>query len=462
MVLKVINPYNQRLIGELPFDQGETIEKKIAGAQTAYKYWRSLPLEERTQRVKQGLKYFETHGEEIARDITLQMGKPVTQSRAEVKTFFHRAKVMLSIAKKTLAPEIVRAKPGFHLRIEHAPLGIVYDIAPWNYPLLTTVNIVVPALLSGNTVLLKPSPLTPLIGQHFENAFGKLDPPHLIRSLIVTNAQASRLIDDRRINYIAFTGSVATGRSVYRQAAKRLIDVGLELGGKDPAYVAEDADFDFAVENIIDGACYNAGQSCCAVERVYVHRALYHDFLDRAQSLLSQYRLGDPLDEKTTMGPLARREALPFLEDQTKEAVRRGAKLLLGGKRLNERGNFFPPTLLSNVSNDTKIMQEESFGPLVPVMPVANDEEALIRMNDSRYGLTASIWTRDRERAEQFARGLDAGTVFQNRCDYLDPALPWTGSRDSGIGSTLSRYGFYHLTKRKAIHFRAVHKELQK
>lgn len=455
MYLKIVNPYNQDVLVELPFDRGKALEAKIAGARKAYERWRRLPLEERARRVEQGLKYFRNHAEQIARDITLQMGKPLVQARGEVKTFFHRAEYMLSIAKETLAPEVLPGKPGFQLRIEHAPLGVIYNIAPWNYPLLTAVNVIVPALLAGNTVLLKHSPLTPLIGRHFEAAFGELDPPSLVTSLILSNAQASQLIGDPRINYVAFTGSVATGTKVYQQAAKRLIDVGLELGGKDPAYVAADADLDFAVENIVDGACYNAGQSCCAVERVYVHRALYREFLDRAKSVLEKYRLGDPLDEKTTMGPLARRQALPFLEGQVKETVRRGGRLVLGGKGVKGmKGNFFEPTLLADVPNQAKAMQEESFGPLVPVLSVKDDGEALAGMNDSRYGLTASIWTRDRMRAELFAREMEAGTVFQNRCDYLDPCLPWTGARESGIGSTLSRYGFYHLTRRKGIHFR--------
>jgi len=453
--LKVINPYTQKVLIELPFDRGKVLEAKISGARAAYERWHRLPLEERSRRVEQGLKYFREEAEQIARDITLQIGKPLAQARNEVKGFFHRAEYMLSIAKESLAPEILPAKPDFHLRIEHAPLGVVYNIAPWNYPLLTAVNVVVPALLAGNTVLLKHSPLTPLIGRHFEKAFGALDPPNLVTNLILTNEQASRLIGDPRINYVAFTGSVATGTKVYQQAAKRLLDVGLELGGKDPAYVAEDADLDFAVENIVDGACYNAGQSCCAVERVYVHETLYQDFVDRAKSALEQYRLGDPLDDKTTMGPLARHEALPFLEGQVKEACRRGARLLLGGQRLKKtKGNFFAPTLLADVPNEAAVMQEESFGPIVPVRAVADDDEALAMMNESRYGLTASIWTRDRERAERFAREMEVGTLFQNRCDYLDPALPWTGAKESGIGATLSRYGFYHLTRRKAIHFR--------
>ncbi|HET8759858.1 MAG TPA: aldehyde dehydrogenase family protein [Nitrospiria bacterium] len=455
MSVTVRNPYDQRVVARLPLDQGKTLERKIENAAAAYTVWRRVPLDERIQRVNQGLAYFQDHAEEIAREITLQMGKPIAEARGEVKTFFARAEYMLSIAKDTLAPEIVPGKPGFHLRIEQAPLGVVYNIAPWNYPLLTAVNVVVPALLAGNAVLLKHSPLTPLVGQHFERAFAHGNPPNLVTKLILTNAQASRLLLDPRINYVAFTGSVATGTAVYRRAAGRLLDVGLELGGKDPAYVAEDADLDFAVANIVDGACYNAGQSCCAVERVYVHRALYRAFLDRAHAVLSKYRLGDPLDEQTTMGPLARCVALPFLEAQVREAVRRGAKLLLGGKRVTgTRGNFFAPTLLADVPNRAKVMQDESFGPIVPVAPVADDHEALARMNDSQFGLTASIWTRDRERVERMACDLEVGTVFQNRCDFLEPSLPWTGARDSGIGSTLSRYGFYHLTRRKAMHFR--------
>lgn len=455
MPVTVRNPFDQRVVATLPLDQGPSLERQLENARAASARWHRLPFDERVQRVTHGLAYFHDRAEEIAREITLQMGKPLAQARGEVTTFFARAEYMVSIAKDTLAPETLPAKPGFHLRIEHAPLGVVYNIAPWNYPLLTAVNVVVPALLAGNTVLLKHSPLTPLVGRHFERAFAKGDPPHLVTNLIVTNAQASRLIDDPRINYVAFTGSVATGTAVYRRAAARLLDVGLELGGKDPAYVAEDADLEFAVANIVDGACYNAGQSCCAVERVYVHRARYREFLDRAHALLTQYRLGDPLDEQTTMGPLARRDALPFLEGQVRDAVRRKARLLLGGTRLADtRGNFFAPTLLADVPNHATVMQEESFGPIVPVAPVADDDDALTRMNDSRFGLTASVWTRDRERVERLARDLDVGTVFQNRCDYLDPSLPWTGARNSGIGTTLSRYGFYHLTRRKAIHLR--------
>ncbi|HXN06448.1 MAG TPA: aldehyde dehydrogenase family protein, partial [Nitrospiria bacterium] len=377
------------------------------------------------------------------------------QAKNEINTFFDRAEYMLSIAKQTLSPDILPEKEGFLRRIEHVPLGVVLNIVAWNYPLLIPVNVVVPALLSGNSVLLKHSAKTPLCGVHFENAFGHLDVPGLVKNLIISHQETANLIADERIAYVAFTGSVPGGQKVYQQVSKRFINAGLELGGKDPAYLAEDADIEFSVENIVDGACYNAGQSCCAVERVYVHEKHYDQFLSKAKKLLEAYRQGDPLDDATAMGPLVSPGAIKVLERQVKDGIKKGGRLLLGGKKMaGSKGNFFLPTLIADLPNHAEIMQEESFGPVVPVMRVKDDDEALACMNDTRFGLTASIWTKSQERAERFARALEAGTIYQNRCDYLDPALPWTGMRESGFGSTLSRYGFYHLTKRKSIHFR--------
>jgi len=455
MNLQVINPYNQELVYEMRHDDGALLEQKVDRACQAFEKWRQASLEARAQHVRQGINRLRAAAKEIAREVSLQMGKPILQAEKEVETCCERADYMLSIAGKTLAPEILPARPGFHLRIEHVPLGVVLDLAAWNYPLLIPVNVVVPALLAGNTVLLKHSAKTPRCGTHFETAFGSSEIPGLVTNLVLGHETAGCLLADSRIDHVAFTGSVEGGHEIYRQAAQRFIDVGLELGGKDPAYVAEDADLVFAVENIVDGACYNAGQSCCAVERVYVHRKLYDEFLDRARAILGQYRMGDPLDSNTTLGPLASRSALDLLERQVNNAVLHGARLLLGGKRVSEtRGNFFPPTLLADVPNETEVMQEESFGPIVPVLAVQSDEEALTRMQDTRFGLTASVWTSDSERAERFAFEVDAGTIYQNRCDYLDPALPWTGVGDSGKGTTLSHYGFYPLTRRKSIHFR--------
>ncbi|MEW5978974.1 MAG: aldehyde dehydrogenase family protein [Acidobacteriota bacterium] len=453
--LKVINPYNQQIAGELAYDDPAGLEAKVAAAVLAFHKWRQAPLEDRKRHVQGAIDRFREDANEIAREITCQMGKPIAQAEREVETCCQRAEYMLSIVSSTLAPEILPSDQHFHLRIEHAPLGVVLDLAAWNYPLLIPVNVIVPALLAGNSVLLKHSAKTPVCGRRFHRAFQHPELPGLISDLILQHDTVAQLIADPRIAYVAFTGSVQGGHAVYRQTSHRFVEAGLELGGKDPAYVAEDADLAFAVENVIDGACYNAGQSCCAVERVYVHHRLYDEFLGRAHEVLKRYRMGDPLEPATTLGPLASRSALDLLEGQVQDAMSRGARLLLGGRRLPEtKGNFFPPTLLADVPNDTEIMQEESFGPVVPVQAVRNDQEALARMNDTRYGLTASVWTQDRHKAEWFAQRLEAGTIFQNRCDYLEPSLPWTGVRDSGKGSTLSKYGFYHLTRRKAVHFR--------
>ncbi|HEV8111891.1 MAG TPA: aldehyde dehydrogenase family protein [Planctomycetota bacterium] len=454
-VLRVVNPFTGDATFDVPFDSPAEVDRKLDRARSAQRRWQALPLDRRTQQVASALEYFRTNGSQVARDITVQMGKPIQQSRREVDTLLGRADHMLVLAKYALAHEVLPSAPGITLRIEHRPHGVVLDIAAWNYPLLVPGNVVIPALLAGNAVILKHSPLTPSCGVHFERAFSSLSVPGLLQHLVLENERAEKLIEDPRIDYVSFTGSVATGRKVYAAAARRLIDAGLELGGKDPAYVAEDADVDFAAENIVDGACYNAGQSCCAVERVYVHEKVYEEFLERARSAMKAYRLGDPLDDRTTLGPLARREAIATLEKQIEDAVARGATVTFRGKRPPGKGQFFEPTILAGVPNDGLAMQEESFGPILPVAIVASDDEAIAKMNDSRYGLTASVWTRASARAESFAASLEAGTVYQNRCDVLDPALPWTGWKQSGIGSSLSRYGFHQLTKRKSIHFRA-------
>ena len=455
MQLTVCSPFDGQVVAELPFDRGETLDLKLERAASAHAQWRRSSLPDRIAVIDRALSYFRENREEIARDVTRQMGKPLEQSRGELATFFDRAEELRSIAPECLKAEVLPPRPGFHRRIEHAPLGVVFNISAWNYPLIISVNVVVPALLAGNSVLLKHSAKTPLIGVHFERAFRSAAPEGLLTNLILTHEETARVIGDPRVDHVAFTGSVEGGREVQRAAAGRFIDVGLELGGKDPAYVAEDADLDGAIENVVDGACYNAGQSCCAVERVYVHESRHDAFLKGAQKALESYVLGDPLSSETTMGPLISASALALVERQVEDAVSRGARLLTGGKRpLKMTGHFFAPTLLADVPDDAEVLRDETFGPIVAVQRVSGDDEALAKMNDTRFGLTASVWTRDRERAERFARDLEAGTVFQNRCDYLDPALPWTGWRDSGRGSTLSRYGFCHLTKRKSVHFR--------
>ncbi|ACY16524.1 aldehyde dehydrogenase family protein [Haliangium ochraceum] len=456
--LTLTSPYDQRVIATLTPDTDEELRGKLERAHQATQAWRKVPLEQRIAQVTRAVKIFEDEREDVEREVSLQMGKPLGEARGELSTFLDRAAHLLAIAPQALAADILPEKPGFERRIEHVPLGVVLNIVAWNYPLLLPVNVVVPALLAGNAVLLKHSDLTALTGRRFARAFASLEVPHLVQDLVATHPQIADVIADKRVAHVSFTGSVRGGREVYQTTAQsRFIDVGLELGGKDAAYVAADADLAFAVANVVEGACYNAGQSCCAIERAYVHASLYDEFLERARALMGELVLGDPLAEGTSLGPLATAGKAAELAAQVAEARAAGARVLAGGKvpgEIAHGAGFFAPTLLADVPQGSGAMQEESFGPILPVAKVADDDEALRLMNDSSYGLTASVWTRDRDRAERMARELEVGTVFQNRCDYLDPALPWTGVRDSGKGSSLSRYGFVHLTRRKSIHFR--------
>ncbi len=453
--LTAINPYDQSRVAEVPYDTAEQIQAHVAAAATSQAHWKRLSLDDRIRIVRTGLEKMRTAGDTIARDVSCQMGKPLGQAEGELNTMFDRAEQVIADAPTALAADVLPDN-GFTRRIEHEPLGVVLDIAAWNYPLVIPINVIVPALLAGNTVLLKHSAKTPLAGQAFAEAFGQLEQSDLVTNLTLTHQQTADLIGCPEVNHVSFTGSVGGGQRIYQAVAEsRLIDVGLELGGKDPAYVAQDADVESAATNLVDGACYNAGQSCCGIERVYVHDSLYEAFLEKAQEALSAYQLGDPFDDSTTMGPLAAKNAPAFLDGLVKDAVAAGARQFPTVQLPpDSNGNFFAPILLADVENSTAVMQEESFGPILPVSSVKNDEEALERMNDSVFGLTASVWTDDRDRAEHMSRGLNAGTIFQNRCDFLDPALPWTGWGDSGKGSTLSRHGFYHLTRRKSIHFR--------
>lgn len=455
--LKVINPFDQSVYFESRFASWQEVEEAVSRACDAFADWRCVPVPKRVRLLQEGMGYFNANREQVATDVTKQMGKPIAQSRREIDTMLERSDYMCSIAKDTLAPDKLPAKENFELTIMHEPLGVVLDIAAWNYPLLIAVNVIVPALLAGDVVLIKHSSQTPLCGEHFAGAVGKLGGhAALVQNLVLDHRTAERLVSSGLVDYVSFTGSVKGGHEIYSAASRNFIDAGLELGGKDPAYVARDADIDFAVENIVDGAMYNAGQSCCGIERVYVHVSLHDSFIEKAQRLVAAYRLGNPLSEETDMGPLALGRAVDVCEEQVADAVARGARIVQGGKRSAMGiGNFFVPTLVVDITeNSWPIMQEENFGPVLPIMKVESDEEALRLMNDSSYGLTASVWTRSLDLGRRFARILNAGTVFMNRCDYLDPALPWTGTKDSGKGVSLSKYGFYALTRRKSIHLR--------
>lgn len=451
----LINPATERpfrTVEATPESELNRILEKMRAAQRA---WRDVAVEERVRIVRQFIEVFRGMKENVALDITRQMGKPIQQARREVDTMLDRAETMARLAPAALEDEILPPKAGFRRFIRHEPLGIVLDIPAWNYPLLIAVNVVVPGLLAGNAVLIKHARLTPLCGDAFVEAFRKTDlPADLIASIHVDHVTVRKLIESRAVDFINFTGSVEGGRQVYQAASAQLLDMGLELGGKDPALVCEDANFQFAVENLVDGAFYNAGQSCCAVERIYVLRPLFSRFVEAFVAEVKKYRVGDPEDEGTTMGPLAQRKAVELVEFQVQEAVAKGAQVLTGGKRMAGPGYFFEPTVLVNVDHSMSLMREESFGPVIGIMAVADEEEAIELMNDSRYGLTASIWSEDPERGERLAHRLQAGTVYLNRCDYLDPELPWVGIKDSGHGCTLSHLGFLHLTRPKSFHLR--------
>ena len=452
----LVNPATEAPLGEVAYATATELAQTVARAREAQRAWRRVPVTERARIVGQMVPAFRGMAESVAVDITRQMGKPLQEARNEINTMIDRAETMGRLAETALADEPLPPKDGFIRFIRHEPLGVVLDIAAWNYPLLIAVNVIVPALLAGNAVLVKHARLTPLCGGHFVDAFRRTELPEgLIAALILDHEATGSLIRSGQVDYVSFTGSVVGGREVYGEVAHRFIDAGLELGGKDPAYVCEDANFDFAVENVVDGAFYNAGQSCCGIERVYVARSLFDRFVEAAVALVRQYRMGDPEDPATTLGPLASRKGADLVDRHVDQAQAAGARVLTGGQPWRGRGYFCEPTVLVGVDHGMAVMRDESFGPVLGIMPVRDDAEALRLMNDSPYGLTASVWTEDMDRAARLMGELDAGTVYANRCDYLDPLLPWVGVKDSGKGCSLSALGFLHLTRPKSFHLRA-------
>jgi acyl-CoA reductase-like NAD-dependent aldehyde dehydrogenase len=433
------------------------VNATLENAREAARSWRETPLAQRASLCERATAAMESKAQSIAADITRMMGKPIAQALGEVKTCAVRARYVTSAAEKALADVVLPPMTGFERRVLREPLGVVFDLPAWNYPLLTAVNCVVPAVLAGNAVVLKHSPRTPLCADHFALAFAAAGaPPHLVQGLSCDHATSERIVGDARVDHVVFTGSLFGGHRIVQAAAGRFLHPCLELGGNDPAYAAPDCDLAKTVENIVDGAMYNAGQSCCAVERVYVHRSIYARFIAMAEPLVRAYVMGDPRSNITTLGPIAQPHHVPELEALVDDARNGGARIISGGKRasVNGHGRFFEATLVGNCHQSMNLFRQESFGPILPVMAVESDEEAIARMNDSRLGLTASVWTSDPQRASRFARSLECGTVFMNRCDYLDPALPWSGWKDSGRGVSLGALGFDALTRPKAVHFR--------
>lgn len=460
---KVDNPYTGETHAEvrrLTYEEGARV---VARAADVFEAWRRVPLEERRAVFLRAMDAMEAAGDAIAADVSGMMGKPVHHARGELATMLDRGRAMAAQVEDAMRPiEVPRdasdPRP-LTRRVLREPVGPVMVLAPWNYPLLCTMNPLGAAVLTGSPALVKHSERSPLVADHFVRAFAEAGAPDgLVQALQVSHADVARLVQHPAVGFVSFTGSVAGGRAVYRAVAEAtFVDAALELGGKDPAYVAEDADLARAADGTVDGAFFNAGQSCCAVERVYVHRSLHDRYVEAAAEAVSALRLGDPADPATAVGPMAQPGAPAFLAAQVEQAVAAGARLVAGTGRAcadaSGRGRFFSPTLLAGCDHGMGVMVEESFGPVLAVCAVDSDEEAVRLMNDSAYGLTASVWTASEERALRLAGELDAGTVFRNRCDFVDPYLAWSGRKDSGKGVSLSPYGFHAVTRTKSLNF---------
>jgi acyl-CoA reductase-like NAD-dependent aldehyde dehydrogenase len=451
MMLQVFSPIDGALVLEREPAGESEVAAALERARQGAARWSALPLEERLATLERFVDALVARKDEIAAELTTMMGRPIRWTPGEVGGFEQRARTMLQLAPEALAQ--VEAGPGRF--IDRVPLGVVLVVAAWNYPYLISVNSVVPALAAGNAVLLKHSTQTMACAERFAQAFAEAGlPDGVFQVLHMTHSETERLVASGEVDTVLFTGSVEGGRILHRAAAGTFNPMGLELGGKDPAYVREDADLEFAAENLAEGAFFNSGQSCCGIERIYVHQSRYDELLELLCRAAHFWKLGDPRDPATTLGPMIRPAAAEAVRQQVEQAREAGAQTLLnyGGWE----GAYMPPEILIDVHHGMEIMTEETFGPVVGVMPVADDEEAVLLMNDSQYGLTASIWTNDLHRAQVLGKRLQTGTVFANRCDYLDPALAWTGVKNSGRGCTLSRLGYEHLTRPKSYHLRAV------
>ncbi len=455
--VKLKSPIDGSIYAERPVASDAAIGATVERARAAQVEWVATPIAERGKYLLAMLEALVAMNDEIVTELAWQMGRPV-RFGGEKGGVEERTRFMVEIAEAALKPvPASNPKEGFRRYIKREPLGVVLVIAPWNYPYLTAVNTIVPGLMAGNAVILKHAAQTLLVGERFQAAFDKAGlPKGLFQNIVMNHAQTEKLLGSGRIDHVNFTGSVAGGRAIEKAAAGTFMTVGLELGGKDPAYVLPDAKMEHAVANIVDGAFYNSGQCCCGIERVYVHEKVYDEFVEGFIDLTKQYVVGSPLDPATTMGPMAQSRFADLVREQKAEALRKGATAHIGMKvERDEAGSpYLGPEVLTDVNHQMSVMREENFGPIVGIMKVRDDEEAVQLMNDSPYGLTASIWTTDTDRAAAIGDRIETGTVFMNRCDYIDPALVWTGVKDTGKGGSMSAVGYENLTRPKSFHLR--------
>jgi acyl-CoA reductase-like NAD-dependent aldehyde dehydrogenase len=458
--IQCISPVDGRVYAERPCLSLAEAEAMAARARAAQPAWAARPLAERIAAVTAGVAKLNEMKPRVVEELAWQMGRP-TRYGGEFGGVNDRTAYMAEIAESALAPMVVENSDRFERRICREPVGVVFVLAPWNYPYLTSINTIVPALIAGNAVVLKHASQTLLVGERLAEAFhaGGV-PADIFQNVVLDHATTEALIGARAFNFINFTGSVAGGAAMERAAAGTFTGLGLELGGKDPGYVMDDADLDAAVDSLMDGAMYNAGQCCCGIERIYVHESLYDAFVEKAVAWVKALKLGNPFEPTSTIGPMANKRFAHVVREQISEAIAEGATPLIDPALFPEDdgGAYLAPQILVNVNHEMRVMREESFGPVVGIMPVKNDDEAIAVMNDSPYGLTASLWTRDPERAAAIGARIETGTVYMNRCDYLDPALCWTGCKDTGRGGSLSVLGFYSVTRPKSYHLKKVTK----
>lgn len=457
-LIKCISPIDGSVYAERPALSMEAAEAGVASARTAQKEWARRPLAERIELVQAGVAELGKMNDVIVPEIAHMMGRPVRYG-GEFGGVEERASGMAAIAVEALKPIVVEDSADFERRIEREPHGVVLVIAPWNYPYLTAINTVSPALIAGNAVVLKHASQTLLAGERMVEAFTKAGiPADLFQNVFLDHDTTSALIAGNNFGFVNFTGSVGGGQQMERAAAGTFTGVGTELGGKDPGYVMDDADLDAAVDTLIDAAMFNSGQCCCGIERIYVIDSLYDEFVAKAVKIVEGYKLGNPLDPETTQGPMANIRFADEVRAQTSEAIAAGAVPMIDAALFPEDdgGTYLMPQILTNVTHEMRVMRDESFGPVVGIMKVSSDEEAIALMNDSEFGLTCSLWTNDATRAAKIGRELETGTVFMNRADYLDPALCWTGCKNTGRGGALSVLGFQNLTRPKSYHLKKV------
>jgi acyl-CoA reductase-like NAD-dependent aldehyde dehydrogenase len=456
--VKTITPIDGSLYFTCEQHNLTDIENALKAAETAQRDWSNLTLTERIKYVSAFVDAVEADQKEIAEEITWQMGRPLSQSPWEMNGFVERARYMIDIAEDALSPYKPEEKNGFERWIENIPLGVIAVLSPWNYPFLTSVNAIVPALVAGNSVILKHSGQTPLVAERYLKAAKTAGlPKGVFQILHLDHKNSAALIAHKAVDGVFFTGSVEAGVAIQKSLNDKFIPCGLELGGKDPAYVRADADLDYTINNLVDGSFFNSGQSCCGIERIYVHETLYDKFVAGFVDLTNKYVLGNPLDSATNIGPMVKTSAANYVRQQIKNAVKQGASAIIDESRFkaSEIGTpYLAPQVLIDVDHSMEVMTEESFGPVVGIMKVSDDKEAIRLMNDSKYGLTASIWTEDLNKARELGRQVETGTLFMNRCDYLDPGLAWTGVKNTGRGITLSNLGYQQVTHAKSFHLK--------